>query len=495
MADVVRLVPTDAMSPLECAFVAASERRARRVRWTMRSLAALAAAGTIVAFAVHLATGARLADERAQAARELAEAKVTESELEQGRAAVLHDEPEAFAHLSEAYKRDRSPATAFMLARAMQPRLNEVARLPATYGRMWWATFSPDGSRIATADDRAAQVWDAKTYRLLFTLPHGCEVYQAVYSPDGAWLVTVAQAKVRIWDARSGALIRELGPKHEPGSPTSTARQSRRSPFHRGGRCRWCLDERLGDRGAARSWPSAQRAAGFPHLAFGADGWLATTGGQEARVFDSHGWRQILFIPGPVRSIAVDGRRRLAVGSATGEVALWDVRNASRLRALRTSGELVDAVAFSPDGALVAAGSRDGALQVWRADSGALRSQLNPRHGRILWVEFGIRPPRRSSPRTLTARSSSQTSPKGSPSRRSTVPGVPSALRGSTGAPPRRRLVGRDRAGMGVGLAVSPLRGATGWRRMQHRRGFAARRTFHRRQLPGPPDSGMGHRA
>lgn len=154
---------------------------------------------------------ARLAETEARAARELTEAKITESELERGRAALLHGEPEAVPHLFEAYKRDHSPATAFMLARAMQPRLSELARLPGTYGRTWWATFSPDGSQIATADDRAAQIWDGKTYRLLSTLPHGAEVYQTAYMPDGTKLVTVTAAVVRIWDARTGALIRALG--------------------------------------------------------------------------------------------------------------------------------------------------------------------------------------------------------------------------------------------------------------------------------------------
>jgi WD40 repeat protein len=253
---------------------------------------------------------------------------------------------------------------------------------------MWWATFSPDGRQIATADDRAAQIWDSETYRLLFTLPHGCEVSQAVYSPDGARLVTVARAMVRIWDAKTGVLLREL--KAKQGSAPSDFDGVAVSPD---GRLVAAIDA---SGGLTRVWdigraaPVAElrtRTAGAPLLAFG-DGWLAATGGEEARVFDARGWQQVLSVPGPVRSLAAGPRDRLVTGTAAGEVSIWEVRNAARLRQLRPFGEPVEAVAFSPDGASVAAGSRDGTLQAWQADSGALRSQLNTRHGRILWVDF-----------------------------------------------------------------------------------------------------------
>src|SRR5262249_54551582 len=106
------------LSPLECSFVAESTRRARRSRWVRRTVVAVAAVAAIVVFLYRSATQARiaeqqgglakqqarLAEQESRAARELAETKITDSELEQGRAALLHGEPEALVHLAEAYK-------------------------------------------------------------------------------------------------------------------------------------------------------------------------------------------------------------------------------------------------------------------------------------------------------------------------------------------------------------------------------------------------------
>jgi WD40 repeat protein len=375
--------------------MAASQRRARVFRWAMRSIAVLVIVGVLGALQYRSAMQARVADEQArlatqeaQAARALANARTIERELEQGRAALLHGEPEALPHLARAYRGEPSPTTAFMLARAMEPRLAERARFASTFGRMWWAAFSPDGRQIVTTDDRAAQIWDAQTHALLFTLPHGCEVYQALYRADSKRLVTIGETMVRIWDTSNGALIRDL--KEKPGQATDYFQGA----ISLDGTLVAVIDAagatvHVWDvEGGALVAELHLHGSGFPSLAFDASGWLGAAGGDELRVYDRRTWTPVVTIPGQIYSLAFDDHGRLATGAANGDVTLWAVPSGVRLHDLRQLADSVDAIAFSPNRELVAAGSRDGTMQMWQVKSGGRWSQLNPRHSKILGIEF-----------------------------------------------------------------------------------------------------------
>jgi len=399
LEEVTREIPLEDLGELEHSFVVDGLRQARHVRRFRRLLVVLALSIVVGGFLYRAAKCARqatleaqLAQEQARRAWEVAEAITKQKELEQGRSALLHHEPDAPIHLACAYQRgDHSPSTAFMLACSLEPRLAEQARLASTSGRMWSAVFSPDGRQIVTTDDRAAQVWDAQTYRRTSVLFHGDTVYHALYSADGARIVTAGgDGTVKIWDAASGELVREL----------------RRD----GARLRYFIaalspDGRLvaaintqGD--VAHVWDAATGAPVaeihndglvFPGLAFSNDGhWLAATGGGDVRVIDTRTWKPALTIRGPrVRSLAFDPTgAHLVTGTTTGDAAIWSVPSGTRIRHLRDAGESIDAVAYSSDGQLVAAGSRDGTVQVWRAESGELNGQFNARHSKVLAVEF-----------------------------------------------------------------------------------------------------------
>jgi len=375
-----------------CSFAAASQRRARRVRWGLRSLVPLAMLIGFVVYQDRAATETRVAQEQTRSAQRVTEATVTQAELEQGRSSLLHGEPEAQLHLGRAYHRgDHSPSTAFMFARALQPKLAQQARFASSFGRMWSASFSPDSRQIVTTDDRGAQVRDAQTYRLLFALPHGDPVYQAVYSADGTRLVTAGgDGAVRIWDAARGALVREL-------RRSSAKRRYYAVAMSSGGKLVAAIDTQgeIADVwDAATGVPIAELrndASEFPAIAFSADGrWLATTGGNDVRVFDAQTRAQAITIRGPrIRKLAFDPTGpRLITGAANGDAAIWAIPSGARIRHLRESGGPVEAVAFSPNGQLVVAGSRDGTEQVWHAGSGELQSEFNPRRSKILAVEF-----------------------------------------------------------------------------------------------------------
>jgi WD40 repeat protein/serine/threonine protein kinase len=384
--------PTEVIGELERAFVTASQRHAVRNGRIRRLVAASAAVLILVAVWYQGSLKTELAEQQARSARQVTEAIAAEAELEQGRAALLHHEPEAQLHLTEAYRRDRASSTGFMLARALQPRLAEQARLASSFGRMWSARFSPNGKELVTTDDQNAQIWDAQSYQLRVTLHHGDVVYQAVYSTDGSKLVTgSADGVVRIWDAASGTLVREL---RRDGIPRLRYYIVALSPDNK------LVAAIEMDGVVAHVWDAStgaplaelhNEALGYSSLAFSSDGhWLATSGGNDVRVFDTRTWAQIIFIPRPgIYAMSWDPRDpRLLTGSADGDASIWEIPSGKRIHHLRETGEPVDAVAFSPDGQLVVSASRDGAEQIWEASSGKLRSQGNYLRDKILSVEF-----------------------------------------------------------------------------------------------------------
>lgn len=304
----------------------------------------------------------RVAQQQAQMTVQLAEAKATQAEVEQGRQALLHDESaEAQQHLAEAYRRgEHSPGVAFMLARALQPRMAEQARFPASVGHMWSAAFSPDGRQVVTTDDTGARIWDASSHRLLFTLPHGDTVYDARYLGDGARLATAGGGgAVRIWDASSGMLVRLLRTGSKPVRYAVLAAPP-------DGRFVAAIDAsgavvHVWDTSSAELRAELRNdAAGFPTASFSNDArWLATSSGTDVRVFDTATWKEALSLPGQARALSWNPKTpQLAVGSADGEAAIWQIPGGVQARHLRELGESVAAIAFSPDGRRVAVGER-----------------------------------------------------------------------------------------------------------------------------------------
>jgi len=215
--------------------------------------------------------------------------------------------------------------------------------------------FSPDGGTLLTVrqhewsnpnDAAPLAVWDARTGQPLpvegdlSTAPDG--LAHLVFSPDGRLLAGSVYSTISIWDAETGDLRQSL---------------------------------------ENQSWPNA--------MAFSSDGrWLAAGSSDKlARVWDvsagelratvsGHtGWvTGVAFAP-PDRSGAV----LLITGTSRDGLQLWDVESGERLAHLRPVGhtDAVQAMAYSPDGQLLATASPDETLWFWDAETGQAVGMLD----------------------------------------------------------------------------------------------------------------------
>ncbi len=91
----------------------------------------------------------------------------------------------------------------------------------------------------------------------------------------------------------------------------------------------------------------------------------------------------------PATSLAFSADGALiAAGLEDGKVALWDVNTRELLRSLSGPAKPISSVSFSPDGRLLAGGSTDGTANVWQVSDGALQQTFKSHSRAITAVAF-----------------------------------------------------------------------------------------------------------
>ncbi len=239
-----------------------------------------------------------------------------------------------------------------------------------------WVAFSPDGKTLATSStDETVKLWDVATGRLVRTLEAATFVFGQwlAFSPDGGTLAVAGEWKevegggeglVQLWDVRTGELRRVLTGSGNPTlsvafSPDGKSLVSGSAPIALGPAE---VEEPATEMGELYLWD------------------LAT--GEVQRKLTGH--------PVGLRvSFSPDGKTVAAGGlDEPGAVLLWDVETGAVRQAPAQFSHPVMAVAFSPDGTLLASACEDEGVQLLDAQTGEVKRTLAAHPGGVLSLAF-----------------------------------------------------------------------------------------------------------
>ncbi|GAB4204032.1 MAG: hypothetical protein OHK0022_28770 [Roseiflexaceae bacterium] len=198
--------------------------------------------------------------------------------------------------------------------------------------------FSPDGTLLAAADTQGVLLWSVRDGTLLRTIPAPGPNQVVAFSPDSLLL---------LGDAGDGKL---------------TA---------------W----RISDGTPARTFAPALQDAAASVLAVSPDGTMIAAGLISGQTKEVWVWRwsdgTVLqrFPELSTQDLAfAPDNRTLGIATWRNQVGIWDLSSGQQRYNLPSAEEdegPVRRLAFSPDGAAVAAGSDDGFIRVWRTADGA----------------------------------------------------------------------------------------------------------------------------
>jgi RNA polymerase sigma factor (sigma-70 family) len=272
----------------------------------------------------------------------------------------------------------------------------EIASL-GEHGRGAWAlALTRDGSRLISVDGCSLRVWDLVTRKEVRRWEaHQDWIESITYSPDGQRVATGGgDCTVRLWDAGTGRLLRTLPCVYDAVKSVAFSPDGRAVAAG-------CRD------GFIFLWESAtgreiwrMNEGGEVWVTFSPDGKQLIAAGQttvalrdaatgaEARRINLFGK-----IPHHIYRVAVSPDGRLLatgdmgcwdlneMGDRRPPVRLWDMRTGQQVRVLewpgatKGGGITIRALAFSPDGKILAA-NEDWATRLWDVATGKLLGQF-----------------------------------------------------------------------------------------------------------------------
>ena len=273
----------------------------------------------------------------------------------------------------------------FTLLLAFTPFLTTkvaTAQLKATLeghtDNVWSVAFSPDGRTLASGSyDQTIRLWNVNTRHLLHTLTgHRNEVMSVAFSPDGQTLASASwDGTIRLWNPNTGKPKRTL--TEHTGGVASVV-------FSSDGQTLASSADQTIRLWNARTWKLEKTLRGHTDVidavAFSPDGQTLASGSRDAtiRLWNPNTGKPKRILIGHGNAItrvafSLDGRT-LASGSPDKTVRLWDPGTGTSKTTLAHRGGWATPVVFSLDGATLLIGGRG--ISIWDTQTGAYKKPL-----------------------------------------------------------------------------------------------------------------------
>lgn len=244
---------------------------------------------------------------------------------------------------------------------------------------------SPDGNILASgASDRAVRLWDLETGKLLHTLQtKAVNLVLVAFTPDGKTLLSAGaddkeKGLIQIWDPQTGSLVRSLpGPAGEimalavsPDGKTVAALSCMQTGMVGG-----CApDPRIKETICVDGFGCVKDSVNI----------IALDTGRELRTLPSPNEFVLALAFSP------DGKT-LAAGTREHRVLLFNPETGELLRTLPGHTEAVSQLAFSPDGKLLASAGGDATIKLWDPSAGRLLASLPANQNNVTALALGPR--------------------------------------------------------------------------------------------------------
>jgi WD40 repeat protein len=272
-------------------------------------------------------------------------------------------------------------------------------------GHVWGITrlaLSPDGKTLATGDpgDEAVRLWDVSTGRQIdqWMVGHEREIHHGeggsqglAFSPDGAIIALLHEhERIRLWDVPKRKQLHTWSQGEMIGEPALAFLPDGKALVSKGDAALKLWEVASGKQ--LRDYPLHQGEHFSQGLAVSLDGKTLTTGGASLmRLLDVAEGREVRRLRGSDVFSAVafspDGRL-LAAGYTSGPIALWEVASGKQLCSLNGHRHRVYSLSFSPDGKLLASADDSPIARVWEVASGGLIGPLEGHSARVTAVAF-----------------------------------------------------------------------------------------------------------